>query len=184
MREDTYQKKLQLWIFFTQWLIVSNLQTLHVYSTFQRRFNLEYTWSVCRERISFGHDINYRNSDQMCSVKKMLLKISQNSQENTCARISFLIKLQAWQRCFPVNFVKVLRTLSLIEHLWWLLLELVTIKPIFEIVSNLVSSPKETTKILLLSFSTSTLFVTLLCDRWLFDKKSNFYDLNGNSRDS
>ena len=27
--------------------------------------------------------------------KKMFLEISQNSQENTCARVSFLIKLQA-----------------------------------------------------------------------------------------
>ena len=33
---------------------------------------------------------------QTCSVKKMFLEISQNSQENTCARVSFLIKLQAW----------------------------------------------------------------------------------------
>ena len=32
---------------------------------------------------------------QRCSVKKVLLEISQNSQENTCARVSFLIKLQA-----------------------------------------------------------------------------------------
>ena len=32
---------------------------------------------------------------QMCSVKKMFLEISQNSQENTYARDSFLIKLQA-----------------------------------------------------------------------------------------
>ena len=30
-----------------------------------------------------------------CSVKKVFLEISQNSQENTCARASFLIKLQA-----------------------------------------------------------------------------------------
>ena len=30
-----------------------------------------------------------------CSVKNILLKISQNSQENTCARVSFLVKLQA-----------------------------------------------------------------------------------------
>ena len=30
------------------------------------------------------------------SVKKVFLEISQNSQENTCARVSFLIKLQAW----------------------------------------------------------------------------------------
>ena len=28
-------------------------------------------------------------------LKKVLLKILQNSQENTCARVSFLIKLQA-----------------------------------------------------------------------------------------
>ena len=30
-----------------------------------------------------------------CSVKKVFLEILQNSQENTCARASFLIKLQA-----------------------------------------------------------------------------------------
>ena len=29
-----------------------------------------------------------------CSVKKVLLQISQNAQENTCARVSFLITLQ------------------------------------------------------------------------------------------
>ena len=44
----------------------------------------------------------------------MFLEISQNSQENTCARSSFLIKFQAkfatllkkrlWHRSFPVNF--------------------------------------------------------------------------------
>ena len=28
--------------------------------------------------------------------KKVFLEISQNSQENTCARVSFLIKLQLW----------------------------------------------------------------------------------------
>ena len=37
-----------------------------------------------------------------CSVKKVLLKILQNRQENTCARFSFLIKLQA-EVC---NFIK------------------------------------------------------------------------------
>ena len=36
----------------------------------------------------------------MCSVKKTFLEISQNSQENTCARVSFSIKLQAF------NFIK------------------------------------------------------------------------------
>ena len=32
---------------------------------------------------------------QRCSIKKLFLKISQYSQENTYARASFLIKLQA-----------------------------------------------------------------------------------------
>ena len=34
---------------------------------------------------------------QRCSVKKVFLKISQNSQKNMCARTSFLINLQALQ---------------------------------------------------------------------------------------
>ena len=52
----------------------------------------------------------------------MLLEISQKSQENTCARVSLLIKLQKKEthRCFPVNFVKVLRTPFLKEHFRWL----------------------------------------------------------------
>ena len=32
---------------------------------------------------------------QMCSAKKVFLEISQYSQKNTCAGVSFLIKLQA-----------------------------------------------------------------------------------------
>ena len=49
----------------------------------------------------------------------MFLEISQNSQESTCSRVSFLIKLlrpaillkkRLWHRSFPVNFVRFLRT--------------------------------------------------------------------------
>ena len=58
---------------------------------------------------------------QRCSTEKVLLEISQNSQENTWARVSFLLKfaglrratllkLRLWHRRFPVNFVKFLRT--------------------------------------------------------------------------
>ena len=48
--------------------------------------------------------------------KKLFLKISQNSQENTCTWGSFLIKLltlvkkRLWHRCFPVNLAKFSRT--------------------------------------------------------------------------
>ena len=56
---------------------------------------------------------------QRCPVKRVFLEIVQNSQENTCARVSFSIKLQTpatllkrrlWHRCFPANFAKLLRT--------------------------------------------------------------------------
>ena len=67
-----------------------------------------------------------------CSVKKVFLQVSQNSQENTCARVSFnkvaglspatLLKKRLWHRCFPVDFVKFLRTPFIIEHVWWLFL--------------------------------------------------------------
>ena len=39
---------------------------------------------------------------QRCSVKKVFLEILLNSPENTCARVSFLIKLQAE----PCSFIK------------------------------------------------------------------------------
>ena len=47
-------------------------------------------------------------SEVFCK-KKVFLEISQNSQENTCARIYFL-KKRPWHSCFPVNFKKFLRT--------------------------------------------------------------------------
>ena len=46
----------------------------------------------------------------------MFLEISQNSQENSCARVSFclrpatLLKKRLWQEYFSVNFAKFLRT--------------------------------------------------------------------------
>ena len=46
---------------------------------------------------------------QWCSVKQVFLEVSQDSQENTCARVSFLIKF--FFSFFPVNFVKFLRNL-------------------------------------------------------------------------
>ena len=39
-----------------------------------------------------------------CSVEKVFLKISQNSQENTCTRVPFLVKLQAPPATY--NFIK------------------------------------------------------------------------------
>ena len=59
----------------------------------------------------------FRSSHWRCSVRKGVLRNFAKFTENTCARVSFLIKLRAallkkrlWHRCFPVNFAKFLRT--------------------------------------------------------------------------
>ena len=72
----------------------------------------------------------YKNirSHQKSSIKKVLLQISQNSHENTCARVSFFnkacnfIKKETLTQVFPVNFAKFVRTPFFTEHLRWLLL--------------------------------------------------------------
>ena len=87
---------------------------------------------------------------RMCSVKKMFQEISQNSEENTGVRVSFLlnffylnfIKIETLAQLFSVNFAKILRTPFFTEHLRWLLLHLIQsciqnsakVVPIMEIV--------------------------------------------------
>ena len=41
---------------------------------------------------------------------------------------AILFKKRLWHRCFPVNFVKFLRTPFYTEHLWWLLLQWTELK--------------------------------------------------------
>ena len=50
--------------------------------------------------------------------EKVFLEISQNSG----LMAATLLKKRLWHRCFPVNFVKFLRTPFLTERLWWLFL--------------------------------------------------------------
>ena len=70
---------------------------------------------------------------QRSSAKKVLLEISQNSWENTCARVSFLINLQVWWLllvaagcwCFwgPASGgLLLVAFFTHLAHLWWLLL--------------------------------------------------------------
>ena len=58
-----------------------------------------------------------------CSIKKVFSATLQNSEENTCARVSFLKKLQAtilkkrhWQIFFSVNFEKLLRAPPIFQN--------------------------------------------------------------------
>ena len=75
------------------------------------------------------------SSDLWCRNirSKVFLQISQNSQENTCARVHLclrpaaLLKKRPQQRSFPANFAKILRTPflwntsggCLFRYNWW-----------------------------------------------------------------
>ena len=74
-----------------------------------------------------------------CFVKKVFFEILQNSQENTCARVSFLKRL--WHRCFSVNFAKFLRTPFFTEHLRWLPLLLISLNGFFDVKKQPSPSP-------------------------------------------
>ena len=78
---------------------------------------------------------------QSCSIVKSVPRNLKNSQENTFARVAFLIKLQAWSatllkkrprhRCFRLNLSKFLKTPFVIEHLSRLLLDINTDTHVF-----------------------------------------------------
>ena len=80
-----------------------------------------------------------------CSVTKGVLRnFTKFTGKHLCQRLFFnkvaglrpatILKKRLWHRCFPVNFVKFLRTPFVTEHLWWLLLT-----PVICVNNNLMS---------------------------------------------
>ena len=59
---------------------------------------------------TFYETLTSRNSHQRCSIKRLFLKISQYSQQNTYVRVCNFIKKRLQHRCFPVSDPKFLRT--------------------------------------------------------------------------
>ena len=59
-----------------------------------------------------------------CFVKNVFLKILQNSQENTCARVQVcnFIKKETLSQVFSCEFCEILKNTFFIEHFRWLLL--------------------------------------------------------------
>ena len=98
--------------------------------------------------LTGGFTVHTKAVAQRHSVKKVFLEISQNLQENTCAKAFSLINLQAglrpatllkkrlWHRCFPVNFAKPLTTRFLTEQLRWQPLDILTFCPVSCPLSN------------------------------------------------
>ena len=59
---------------------------------YKKKIQIQY----CRDVLKSNEiDTETRSSHRRCSVKNVFLEISQNSQENTCDRVSFLLKLLA-----------------------------------------------------------------------------------------
>ena len=69
----------------------------------------------------------YRNSRPEVFCKKGVLRNFTKFTGNHLCQSLFFNKVAGpglWHKCFPVNFVKFLRTSLFIEHLWWLLLRI------------------------------------------------------------
>ena len=101
-----------------------------------RRENVKFILTNCKDRFKIyitttGNQVSEAVSWR-CSVEKVLLKILQNSQKNTCVRVSFLVKLQA-----SCNFIKkgvlaqVFKNTFYIEDYQWLLFQYIYIWIIF-----------------------------------------------------
>ena len=61
-----------------------------------------------------------RSSRKRCFVKKVFSEISQNSQENTCARVSFLINFikKETLEVFSCEFYEISENTFFTKHLW------------------------------------------------------------------
>ena len=95
---------------------------------------LSHKLSICFYNTHVYKDpSDYRNSlPEVFCRKGALRNFSKFTGKHLCQSLYFnkvsglgaetLLKKRLWHRCFPVNFVKFLRTPFFIEHLWWLLL--------------------------------------------------------------
>ena len=74
------------------------------------------TWAWCWVAIS----MNIRSSHRRCSIKKVFQEISQNLQENTYSRVSFLIKFikkETLAQVFFCEFCEIFKNTFSKEHL-------------------------------------------------------------------
>ena len=78
------------------WKKASNFvrKRLQYCKVFIKTYFKNYLWTAASKNQRLSD--KFRSSRPEVFLKNLFLEISQNSQENTCARVSFLIKLQAW----------------------------------------------------------------------------------------
>ena len=84
---------------------------------------------TCEQFLESSYDPNLATEAAFCkfSTKLVFLKILRNSQKNTCAEVSFWLKLQygglqlyqkkrLWYRYFPINFCESFESTFFKEH--------------------------------------------------------------------
>ena len=85
---------------------------------------------ICSNKDDFYIISEHRNSfngkvkklkavAKQCSVKRVFLEITQNSQENTCGRVSFLTKLQVSRFVFLFYLVQYVDTAFMLKKVHW-----------------------------------------------------------------
>ena len=93
--------------------------------------NESFTELKSSDKSLFWHVFRSSRPEVFCK-KGVLSNFTKFTGKHLCQRLFFnkvaglrpatLLKRSLWHRCFPVNFVKFLRTPFFMEHLWWLLL--------------------------------------------------------------
>ena len=137
--KDKFTSKLprRIDIIISTWILLSksmkSRRTFHV--EFRRRINSESTKMCPLGSVWRQFTLDWFNAWRS-SIKKAFLKILQNSQENTCTKVSFLIKFQAKAKTynfikkdtlavvFSDEFCEIIKNTFFIEYLRWLLLTL------------------------------------------------------------
>ena len=113
-------------------LIMTTMLPKHVQRKLKKNKSFMTCWVSCeplvyrqmskRKLLAFQRQANAAKLQWPNLTKAgLFLKVLQISQENTCARVSFLIKKIFWHRCFPVNFATFFRTHFLQNNSEWLL---------------------------------------------------------------
>ena len=126
------------WIAFAVWTIMAavegvpitiatrkNLTIMRVIykvECFRKIFMLPVNFGPFFQSLLAHRLIFIRGNHRRCSIKKVSLEISQNSQENTCARESFLmacnfIKKDSLGQLFSCGFCQISKNTFFIEHL-------------------------------------------------------------------
>ena len=117
-----------------RWLFSTDQRTLHVNEkclTSHLRLWIDDFWQKKKHQKMWHDVLQLKKTDcshRRCSIKKVFLKISQNTQENICARVYFLIKLNASAcnfimkeslvQVFSSEFFKIFNTTFFTEHPW------------------------------------------------------------------